>query len=886
VKGDAVKRIATFLAGALTALLLGGCAGQQTAALKQQSAGVSISPSTATVRGGATQVFTSKSSEALAWAVNGITGGNPTVGTISASGQYTAPEFPPTPNSVSIAATELSDPAKTATAMATVQNPLPQITSLTPSSIAIGAFTVTVNGAHLAVGATALMNGTALTTTRVSSTQLTATGTAAKNQEGTVTFAVKNPDPGGAGSSSLSAQITSTPAIVVQISPTSVTLHAGDRQRFNATVTGTSNTGVIWSVDNQGGGSAGIGYATSQGDYLSPGSIPNPNTITFTATSVADPTKSSSATITLVNSTPTVTVVNPANIGVGPFTITVTGTGFVSGSVINFGGQALTTHVVSSTELTASGSATSAQIGSVPVSVTNPNPGGSTSGMLNAQVISGGNVVSAVAAVRFIEQSTFGPTPELVNQVQATGFDTFLQSQFTAPASTYPTPGSMDSGVGNVQTAFFLHAVNGPDQLRQRVAFALNELWVVSANKVSDPTGYTSYMSALTKDALGNYYDVMKDITLTPAMGHYLDMVNNDKPGTGQHANENYAREFMQLFTLGLNQLNPDGTAVLDGSGQPIPTYTQDDVMALGRSFTGWTFPLMPGATTTKHNPEYYGGQMVVGSEANHDNGLPQKVLLGTTVPQGQSAEQELDTVLTTVFNHPNLPPFVATQLIERLVTSNPSPGYVQRVAAAFSSGKYNSYGSGKRGDMRATLAAVLFDQEARRGDAPSTTVANDGKLREPVVMEVSIARVFHAATDGTGFTGNASNMSENLFNSGSVFNFFPPQFLIPQTTLNGPEFAIFDTNTSLTRVNFVNSIVYGQISSNTKLDFTPVVNAGTPDQMVAWLNTQFLHGTLSDTAKQSILTAVNAVSATDLKTQAKTAIYVVLSSSQYQVQR
>ena len=277
---------------------------------------------------------------------------------------------------------------------------------------------------------------------------------------------------------------------------------------------------------------------------------------------------------------------------------------------------------------------------------------------------------------------------------------------------------------------------------------------------------------------------------------------------------------------------------------------------------------------------------MVVGSEANHDNGMLQKIFLGTTVPQGQSAEQELDTVLTIVFNHPNLPPFVSTQLIERLVTSNPSPGYVQRVAAAFSSGKYNSYGSGKRGDMQATLAAILFDQEARRGDSPSTTVANDGKLREPVVMEVSIARAFHAATDGTGFTGNASNMSENLFNSGSVFNFFPPQFLIPQTTLNGPEFAIFDTNTSLNRVNFVNSIVYGQISSNTKLDFTPVINAGTPDQMVAWLNTQLLHGTLSDTDKQSILTAVNAVSATDLKNQAKAAIYLVLSSSQYQVQR
>jgi uncharacterized protein (DUF1800 family) len=885
VKGDAVKRIAISLTGIL-ALLLAGCSGLTSSEWAPHNQGISISPSTGTLRGGATQAFTTKTTETLTWSVNGVVGGNATTGTISSSGQYTAPEFPPASNSVSITATEISDNTKTATATLTLQNPLPQITAVSPAAISVGAFTVTINGAHFATGAAAQLNGATLTTTRVSSTQLTATGNITSSQIGNVMFTVKNPDPGGAGSASMSAQVTNTPAITIQIAPGSASLHPGGTQAFSAAVTGTANSAVTWSVNTPGGGSTTLGFISSQGTYSAPAGVPNPNTITVTATSVADPTKSSSATVTLLNSAAMVTSVNPSNIAVGAFSITVTGSGFVSGSVINFGGQALTTTFVSATELTASGTAIAAQIGTVPVTVTNPNPGGSTSGALNAQVVSGGNVVTASAAVRFIEQSTFGPTPELVNQVQAAGFDPFLQSQFAATATAYPTPGTTDSGVGNVQTAFFLHAVNGPDQLRQRVALALNELWVVSANKVNDPTGYTNYMSVLTKDALGNYYDVMKDVTLTPAMGHYLDMVNNDKPGTGQHANENYARECMQLFTLGLSQLNTDGTPVLDGSGQPVPTYTQDDVMALGRSFTGWTFPPMPGATTTKHNPEFYGGNMVVGSEANHDNGAPQKVFLGSSVPMGQSAEQELDTVLSIIFNHPNLPPFVATQLIEKLVTSNPSPAYVQRVAQAFSSGKYNSYGSGKRGDMQATVAAILFDQEARRGDSPSTTVANDGKLREPIVMEVSIARAFHAATDGTGFSSYSSGMAENLFNSGSVFNFFTPQSLIPQTTLNGPEFAIFNTNTSLARVNFINSIVYGQISGGTKLDFTPVITAGTPDQMVAWLNTLFFHGAMSDTDKQSILTAVAAVNATDTKNQARAAIYLVTSSSQYQVQR
>jgi uncharacterized protein (DUF1800 family) len=366
-------------------------------------------------------------------------------------------------------------------------------------------------------------------------------------------------------------------------------------------------------------------------------------------------------------------------------------------------------------------------------------------------------------------------------------------------------------------------------------------------------------------------------------MGHFLDMVNNDMPAMGHHANENYARELMQLFTLGLSQLNADGTPQLDSSGNPIPTYTQDDVMALGRVFTGWTYPTEPGQVLQKHNPQFYGGPMVP-VESNHDAGA--KTLLGQPIAAGQTAEQELDSALTIIFNHPNLPPFVALRMIEKLVTSNPSPAYVGRVASAFANGKFQTYGTGKRGDMQALVAAILMDAEARRGDSATTAEANDGKLREPVVMEASIARAFHATTDGTGFTNWSSSLSQSLFNSGSVFNFFPPTNRIAGTTLNGPEFAIFNTNTSLARVNFVNSIVNGTISSGTKLDFTPVANAGTPDQMVDWLNTLFLHGTMSSQMKQSVLTAMSAVGSTDRPSQARVAIYLVTSSSQYQVQR
>jgi uncharacterized protein (DUF1800 family) len=892
LEGEAVKRQFAAVTGVL-AFFLAGCAGWTTvgggtAPLNQ----LVVTPPTAVVRGGDSQPFAAQvngKAVAVSWMVNGVAGGSAATGTISVSGVYTAPEFPPAANGITIGAVESSDSSKSANSAITLDNPVPQITTATPATIPVGTFSLTVTGAHFAAGATVYFGTAALTTTRTSSTQLTASGTATAGQLGSILITVKNPDPGAIPSAGVTAQVVNGANINVQVSPATATIRAGGQQPFSATVTGSSNQSVVWSVNGVDGGAVTTGTITAQGVFSAPAVLPNPNTITVAATSAADTTKQGTGAVTLQNAIPVLTGVDPNSLGLGGFVITLAGSGFAKGATVTFGGQVLKTVFASPAELTATGSAVLAEVGSVAVTVTNPDPGGAVSGTLTAQIVNNGTVISAAAAVRFLEQSSFGPSTEQVNQLQQTGFDTLLQNQFAEPATVYPTPAASDTGLGNVQQQFFFNAVNNPDQLRQRLAFSLNEIWVVGENKVSDPTGYSNYLQALTNDGLGNYYNVMKDVTLTPAMGHWLDMVNNDKPGTGQHANENYARELMQLFTLGLNQLNADGTAVLDGSGNPIPTYTQDDVMVLGRSFTGWTYPTQAGQALVKHNPEYYGGPMLP-FESNHDAGA--KTFLGQSVAAGQSAEQELDSVLTIIFNHANLPPFVCKQLIKKLVTSNPSPAYLQRVSQAFSSGKFNSYGSGKRGDMQATVAAILLDAEARRGDSPTTTDAQDGKLREPVVMMVSVARAFHAASDGSGFETKGSGLSEDIFNSGSVFNFFPPDYLIPQTTLNGPEFAIFNTNTSLARVNFLNSIVYGSISGNTKLDFSPVVTAGTPDQMVAWLNNLFLHGTMSDSMKQSVLTAIGAIpaatppSSNDLTNQAKAAIYLLTSSSQYQVQR
>jgi len=849
---------------------------------------VTVAPATATVRSGDQQTFVATVTGALntgvTWTVNGVAGGNSTVGTISATGVYTAPLTLPTPNTVTVTATSVEDPTRSANATVTLENPLPVISGVTPTILTANMqFEITVNGTGFTAGSTVNLGTVPLSTTFIAPTQLLAVGTPTLAQVGAaVPVTVVNPDPGGSTSAPFNVQVVGPNSnITVTITPKTATLGAGNVQQFQATVTGTADLGINWSVNGVSSGSTTLGIVDGDGNYTAPNNIVGLGSVTVTAASEANPAKSDSAVVTLTNPVPTLTSITPGTLGIGAFQITLYGTGFVATSNVTFGGQPMQVTYVTSTMITAIGNASNSQLGAVAVKVSNPAPGGGSSNSLNVTVTANGSPVNNAAAVRFLEQASFGPDMETLNQVAETGFDTYLQNQFASTVTPYPDPRPND-GVNNVQQSFFLNAIAGGDQLRLRNALALNELWVVSANTISDPLGYTNYLRTLDKDALGNYLDVMTDVTLTPAMGNFLNMVNNDAPPPGEHANENYAREIMQLFCLGLNQLKPDGTPMLDASGNPIPTYTQNDVMDLGRAFTGWTFPPTPGKPSQNHNPEYYGGPMVP-VEGLHDTGT--KTILGQTIPAGQTAEADLAAALGIIFNHPNVGPFVATQMIEHLVTSNPSPAYVQRVATAFNTGRFNSYGSGKRGDMQAMVAAILLDPEARQGDNPATASATDGKLREPVVMIASIARAFHAKTDAGGLPESGDSMSQDVFYPATVFNFFPPVSPIAGTTLNGPEFAIFDTNTSLERVNFINDAVYGALGANTTLDFSPVINAGTTDQMVAWLDTLFLHGTTPAQMKQIILTAVAAVDPNDTTGQAKAATYLYLSSSMYQVQ-
>jgi uncharacterized protein (DUF1800 family) len=665
---------------------------------------------------------------------------------------------------------------------------------------------------------------------------------------------------------------TTTATAEVSVTPPSAQIRAGDRLQFAATVTGISDQTVAWSVNGIAGGNSTVGSISASGLYQSPASIPSPNSVQVQATSASQTSAASSSTVTLDNPIPVVTSCVPNALPIGNFTLSVTGKNFVNGAVVVFGTQFLTTTFVSSTQLTATGTASTPSSSPIQVTVTNPDPGSASSSALLVTV----QPLNAGVVARFLEQSTWGPTPQLIAHVQQIGFQAFLNEQFAATNSTYPAPGPNDD-MSVVQNRFFVNALTGQDQLRQRVAFALSQIMVASAAKVNNPSAFVLWNTMFQNDAFGNFSTLLTDVTLSPVMGNYLDMVNNDKTASGLKPNENYAREVLQLFTIGLSELNPDGTPQLDGTGNPVPTYTQDTIDGFARVFTGWTYPTQPGQSGHFWNPEFYGGPMIP-FDNHHDSASTKLLLNGATLQAGGTAQADMTAALQNIFSHPNVGPFISQQLIQHLVTSNPSPAYVGRVAAVF-----NDNGSGVRGDLKAVVTAILTDEEARRGDDPSQVQANDGHLKEPLLFMINMLRAVNASTDGSSLSDYASNMKQTPFFSPSVFNFYPPNFVIQGSTLLGPEFAILNTSTSIARINFVNDLVYNTIGTTTT-DISAFVGlAGTPDQLVDTMASVMLHSNMSTDMRNTLISTITPL--TDNTRRTKSALYLIGSSSQFQVE-
>jgi uncharacterized protein (DUF1800 family) len=399
---------------------------------------------------------------------------------------------------------------------------------------------------------------------------------------------------------------------------------------------------------------------------------------------------------------------------------------------------------------------------------------------------------------------------------------------------------------------------------------------VVSAVEVDCGEAMVNYYRVLLNGAFGNYRELMTQMTLNPAMGRYLNMVNNRSQAiTGDPPNENYARELLQLFTLGLTSLNPDGSPQPGTNGQPQPAYTEEDVKELARLLTGWTF----GDGNASTRPTDLAGENyrvpMEAVERFHDTGA--KSLLGVSVPAGQTARQDLDKALDIVFAQPSLAPFVCRQLIQRLVTSNPSPAYLAEVVAIF-----NNNGTGVKGDLRAVLQAILAHPEANLGSA------DRGKMMEPALFIISQLRTLNATVADHPFMSDlAAEMGQRVFYPPSVFSYYSPFFRVRGTPLAGPEFQIHTSVSALVRINFVGRLISGGFGDDVRVDWTPF-RSRAPDAaaLVDYVNTLFLGGMMSDEHRAAIIEAVQASPSGDAQERARTALYLTLAAAQYYVER
>lgn len=531
--------------------------------------------------------------------------------------------------------------------------------------------------------------------------------------------------------------------------------------------------------------------------------------------------------------------------------------------------------------------------------------------------------ISTRSAQRLADQASFGATETLVTQIRTQGAANWIAAQMAMTNSRY-TLGNGDAIHRNTSNTsfcdlsanagpncwrdwysstpllwdFYRNATQQPDQLRQRTAFALQQMLVVNNFDVEGTYGLRNYHNMLLDNAFGNYRQVLKKVTLSPVMGDFLNNVNNDKDAP----NENYARELLQLFSIGTCELNADGT--LKG-GACTATYSNDTVRAYAFALTGWTYPA--GGTTawgcypTGANCQHHGGDMV--AVARYRDTSVRSLLSGITVPVNTAGPAALELVLDSLMQHPNTAPFIGKQLIQHLVSSNPSPAYVQRVATAFTSGRFTAdgvvFGDGARGNLAATVAAVLMDAEART-DAPSRT---HGKLREPVLLFTGVLRALNGRSDGEALGWYwGERLRQHVFRAPSVFNFYPPDYPIPGSTLVGPSFGIHNANSALERLNYLTYLLYWGGSGaesgvpgafGTSVNTVPFESdADDVPRLVDRLSVLATGAALPDATRTRVISAVQSFTAanngatTYRSERVRQAAYLVFASPSFQVQR
>lgn len=577
-----------------------------------------------------------------------------------------------------------------------------------------------------------------------------------------------------------------------------------------------------------------------------------------------------SSPVSITVAVPKTLTVTPASLGTGITTITVTGSNFSSSSIVYVNNEPVPTTYVSSAKLTAAAFVAPWRTTPVPIGV------GTAAGPDNVVTLPVVNqsTVSYDAASRFSLQAAFGPRPDVVAQIQQLGFTGFLNQQFAQPASTYPQQAT-SSDLTKIQ--FTYNALKGNNLLRQRVAFSLEEFITASIiNGYIYPTA-VPWQELMEKDAFGNFRNLMTDVTMNGTMGYWLNLGNNWSPlDATQHPNQNYARELMQLFTIGPVKLNDDGSTQLDANGKAIPSYDDSTVLDMSRALTGWALAPADSSAFTGLFTDF--SIPMQANDSRHDHG--QKTLFGNIVlPAGQDITTDRDAALNAIFNHPNVPPFVSRLLIQHLVKSDPSPAYIQRISKVF-----ENDGTGVRGNLRAVVQAILLDEEARAGDE-GTVAASDGHLQEPILYFMAVMSGLQTTPTTTALVYAERGLGEHIWSPESVFSFYSPSFNIPGTTINAPEFQLFDANYLPQRSQILYSILAGKETGfNATYQTTGwlMTHFSTIPNLLDAVNHVFFHGTMPAATQQVIENYVATLpNPTDQKVQA---LYLALNSDSFQI--
>ncbi len=549
--------------------------------------------------------------------------------------------------------------------------------------------------------------------------------------------------------------------------------------------------------------------------------------------------------------------------------------------------------------------------------------GSSTSGSIGATVTTptGSNTPPTQAeAARFLTQATFGPNMTAISEVVTKGYSRWIEDQLVAPLSN-PSHWKyvvIDKGpkgdsrfINSTMESFWQQAVRSQDQLRQRTTFALSEIFVVST--VNSPVdiqedAHASYLDMLSRNAFGNYRTLLEDVSIHPTMGVYLSWFKNEKEVVGgRQPDENYAREVMQLFSIGLWQLNLDGTRKTDANGKFIPTYSQDDIKGMAKVFTGWSW----GQDPATNDPTNFGYPPVrwdlpMQAYPDYHSSSEKRIINGVVIPANTGPKESLRIALDTLFNHPNVGPFFGSQLIKRFVTSNPSPAYVTRVASAF-----NNNGAGVRGDMKAVMRAVLLDADARSAAVAAGPTA--GKLREPIVRFANFMRAFDVKTAPIivyriwNLEDPVESIGQNPLRAPSVFNWYRPDYSPPGTILGmglvAPEFQITHETTVTGYTNFVTKTAddmtesgraimanYGPVDEYLAGDVSAeLALADQPDALIDRLNLLLLYGKMTPSLRSKVKQAINNIALTENRARdnrVAVATALIMASPQYVVQK